>query len=77
MRKLNTFREMFSALKSRGIYSDVSTERLFRARMYLDQMGLSSQGATRKSMIFSKRILGDIFSDRTLYIASILKSIWL
>jgi len=33
-------------------------------------------------MIFSKRILGDsegkwVFSDRTLYIASIKKSIWL
>jgi len=46
------FREMFSALKSRGIYNDASTERLFRARIYLDLMGLSSQGATRKSIFF-------------------------
>jgi len=53
------FREMFSALKIRGIYSDLSTERLFRARLYIDLMGLSSQGATRKSMNYSKRILGD------------------
>jgi hypothetical protein len=53
------FREMFSSLKSRGIYSDVSTERLFRARLYFAPVRLSSQGGTRKSMIFSKRILGD------------------
>jgi hypothetical protein len=40
------FREIFSPLKSRGIYNDVSTERLFRTRLYLDLMELSIQGAT-------------------------------
>jgi hypothetical protein len=53
------FHEIFLALKIRRIYKDVSTERLFRARLYLDLMGLSMQSATKKSMIFSKRIFGD------------------